>query len=69
MATKILPFKQHDRKLGRQFSYGANSFNKTITELITNSWDSYKRLGGLSESSGMVDKLPVSYTHLTLPTN
>lgn len=35
----------------------ARSIAKTIAEPVTNSWDSYKRIGDLPSTSGIVDAL------------
>ncbi|NIM06360.1 MAG: hypothetical protein GTO55_08125 [Armatimonadetes bacterium] len=46
------------RKWDRMFSQAvARSIEKTVTELVTNSWDSYKRIGRLPHSSGIVDAI------------
>lgn len=58
MAKKLI--KLAGRKWKRQFEEAAvaQSLAKTITEPVTNSYDSYKRLGSVSErATGMVDAL------------
>jgi len=46
------------RKYRRMFSQAVSkSIVKTLTEPITNSWDSYKRLGLLRSESGIISKL------------
>ena len=45
------------REWQRQFANLVRSFAKTMTEAVTNSDSSYKRKYGLSDTSGLVDRL------------
>jgi hypothetical protein len=58
MSNSIIPLGMAARKWDRQFSDAVRrSIPKTLTEPITNSWDSYKRLGIKPSSSGLVQRL------------
>ncbi len=56
--TETLSLQVAARKWDRMFADAvAKSIAKALTEPITNSWDSYKRLGKLKQSSGLVSAI------------